>query len=207
MPIGGIGVQCPATFLALETWSSASPKRTAKYLKSYGYNECVEFAIRNFSSHDFETLWGIDQLCFVPGIAYSREELNFYITKANTFTLIAEYAPGKGLERSPGIVGFIVAEAKRAKTGHIITIDVVPQARRSGVGSKLMESAEERLRRAHCNLVTLETAVDNKSALAFYKRHGYFVEKTVPRYYSNGVDAFVLAKELLAEQHGSFPRN
>jgi ribosomal protein S18 acetylase RimI-like enzyme len=34
--------------------------------------------------------------------------------------------------------------------------------------------------------------------LLFYKRHGYEVVKTIPRYYSNGVDALVLRKELEA---------
>jgi ribosomal protein S18 acetylase RimI-like enzyme len=44
--------------------------------------------------------------------------------------------------------------------------------------------------------VELETAVDNVSALSFYKRQGYNVTKTQPRYYSNGVDALVLEKPL-----------
>ena len=42
----------------------------------------------------------------------------------------------------------------------------------------------------------LETAVDNLAALSFYKRHGYNVIRTWPRYYSNGVDALVMKKEL-----------
>ena len=44
----------------------------------------------------------------------------------------------------------------------------------------------------------LETAVDNVAALSFYKRHGYSVVRTWPRYYSNGVDALVMRKELTA---------
>ena len=55
----------------------------------------------------------------------------------------------------------------------------------------------ERQRTAGCRYVHLETAVDNVPALAFYKRHGYNLEKTAPRYYSNGVDAFMLKKDLL----------
>ncbi len=78
-----------------------------------------------------------------------------------------------------------------------ITIDVVPSARRFGVGSKLLAAAEERLQSEGVAQVFLEAAVDNKTALAFYKRHDYFVVKTVPRYYSNGLDAFVLQKDLL----------
>ena len=44
----------------------------------------------------------------------------------------------------------------------------------------------------------LETAVDNRAALAFYKAHEYDVVRTIPRYYSDGVDALVLKKDLLS---------
>jgi ribosomal protein S18 acetylase RimI-like enzyme len=63
----------------------------------------------------------------------------------------------------------------------------------------LLLTAEDRLRAAHCNSMVLETAVDNAIAITFYKRHGYSVVKTIPRYYSNGVDAFVLEKELVSD--------
>jgi ribosomal-protein-alanine N-acetyltransferase len=99
------------------------------------------------------------------------------------------------IESTP-ILGFIVAQARRRGVGHILTIDVPPASRRSGVGSRLLNTAEDRLRAAGCRSIVLETAVDNSCALAFYKRHGYSVAKTIPRYYSNGVDAFVLEKEL-----------
>ena len=62
----------------------------------------------------------------------------------------------------------------------------------------MLAEAEDRLRAAASRSVVLETAVDNSGALAFYKRHDYSVVKTMPRYYSNGVDAFVLEKELLS---------
>ena len=95
-------------------------------------------------------------------------------------------------------VGFIVAEARRNGNGHIITIDVLPQARGVGVGTQLLLAAEDRLSAANCEAVILETAVDNIVALSFYKRRHYSVIKTWPRYYSNGVDAFVLKKDLLS---------
>ena len=60
-----------------------------------------------------------------------------------------------------GILGFIVAEAGRRSTGHIISIDVLPESRRLGIGSQLLNAAEKRLRIALCHTVTLETAVDN----------------------------------------------
>jgi [ribosomal protein S18]-alanine N-acetyltransferase len=171
----------------------------------------VPYTIRDFQLADFETLWRIDQLCFPPGISYSKAELNLYIRRRGSFTLLAvDSAPsappapdsGKDKKISPptpmanaAVAGFIVAEVNRS-TGHIITIDVIATVRRAGVGSLLLHSAEDRLRAAHCHTVELETAVDNLSALSFYKRHAYSVIKTSPRYYPNGVDALVLQKNL-----------
>jgi ribosomal-protein-alanine N-acetyltransferase len=63
----------------------------------------------------------------------------------------------------------------------------------------LLQAAEGRLQTAGSKAVSLETAVDNISALAFYKRHGYNVIETMPRYYSNGVDALRMKKALASE--------
>jgi [ribosomal protein S18]-alanine N-acetyltransferase len=174
----------------------------------------VPFAIRDFQPADFDVLWRIDQDCFPRGISYSRTELKLYMRRRGSFTLVAvDAAPsapattvsdsGKSGKRSPATTpanaaaGFIVAEADTRGHGHIITIDVIAHARRFGVGSLLLRAAEDRLRAAGCLSVELETAVDNVSALSFYKRHAYTVIKTFPRYYSNGVDALVLQKDLV----------
>jgi ribosomal-protein-alanine N-acetyltransferase len=166
----------------------------------------VKIVLREFRREDFDCLWSIDQECFAPGIAYSRLELAAYIHLRGAFTLVAQSVPGgrespgnraRSVEESPSkVLGFIVAQANRRGVGHILTIDVPPAGRRLGIGSKLLAAAEERLRAGPCHSVVLETAVDNSAALAFYKRHEYSVVKTIPRYYSNGVDAFVLEKEL-----------
>lgn len=162
----------------------------------------MNLALREFRSGDFEVLWSIDQKCFPVGIAYSRRELADFIRRRGSFTLVAEAAVGDGNRTSQtegaSVNGFVVAEANRRGVGHIITIDVLAAARRSGTGSQLLQAAEDRLRAAKCHTVILETAVDNKVALAFYKRHQYEVINTLPRYYSNGVDALVLQKDLLS---------
>ena len=81
-------------------------------------------------------------------------------------------------------------------TGHVITIDVVPRPGARGWARCCCEPAEDRMRAGGSRAVGLETAVDNVTALSFYKRHGYSVIRTWPRYYSNGVDALVLKKDL-----------
>ena len=148
----------------------------------------MPFAIRDFKPADFDTLWQMDQECFPPGIAYSRQELKVYMRGKGSFTLVAASDDGT-------ISGFLVAYG--GPTGHVITIDVAAAARRSGVGSLLLRAAEDRLREAGSRSVGLETAVDNLTALSFYKRHGYSVVGTWPHYYSTGVDALVLRKDLV----------
>jgi [ribosomal protein S18]-alanine N-acetyltransferase len=148
----------------------------------------VAFVIRDFKPEDFETLWQMDQDCFPAGISYSKQELTSFIRRRGSFTLVAtDGDQGQA-------AGFIVVH--EGSTGHVITIDVVAEERRSGVGSLLLRAAEERLRRTGSSAVGLETAVDNSAALSFYKRHGYNVMRALPRYYSNGVDALVMKKDL-----------
>ena len=167
------------------------------------YNASVKFILREFKREDFGILWDIDQKCFPPGISYSRLELAAYIRRRASLTLVAESVDAQREAAGPAIVGFIVAEVDRGGTGHIITIDIIAAARRFGIGSSLLDAAEDRLRATRCPSVRLETAVDNLGALAFYKCRGYFLERTVPHYYSNGVDALVLRKDLLPQAKSS----
>lgn len=161
--------------------------------------------IRDFRRTDFDRLWRIDQECFEPGISYTKVELAHYIALRGSFTLVAEEEPGnerarperaEGRPRLSTILGFVVAQRDRRGRGHIVTIDVLGSARRSGVGTELMAAAERRLREQGCDLVYLEAAVNNEPALRFYARHGYSVIQTIPRYYQGELDAFMLAKKL-----------
>jgi [ribosomal protein S18]-alanine N-acetyltransferase len=144
--------------------------------------------IREATAADFRTLWQIDQECFATGISYSQAELRHYMKRRGAFTLVKE--------NGSGIAGFLVAESSRRGAGHLITIDVLPRARRAGIGTELLRAAEQRLLASGCGAVLLETAVDNVAAIRFYKRHGYSVLKTLPRYYMGSVDALLMGKRL-----------
>ncbi len=168
----------------------------------------MTFRIRPFQKTDFEVLWRMDQICFDPQLAYSRPELAVYMGRPGAFTLVAETASAEASENgteAAKILGFIVAEARR-RAGHIITIDVLPELRRAGIGSALLRAAEDRLRQAGAETVALETAVNNIAAIQFYRRKEYFVEKTVPGYYSNYLDALVMTKDLQAISASLKPR-
>ena len=158
---------------------------------SRGSQPGAEFTLREHRAADFEALWQLDQECFPPELAYSRTELAGYIRRQSSLTLVAE--------REGKIAGYIVAERGGRKVGHIIALDVRAQARRSGLGSKLMSAAEERLRAVGCASVLLEVAVENAAAIAFYHRQGYATLATIPRYYNDRTDALLLGKKLTQE--------
>jgi ribosomal-protein-alanine N-acetyltransferase len=158
----------------------------------------VEFVIRPYRAADFERLWHIDQACFPAGIAYSQMELSGFITRRNAITVVAEQANGDhGPASSPeAIAGFAVAQPYR-KSGRILTLDVLPEARRTGLGSRLMLECEARLRTRGCSDIYLETAVDNEAAIKLYHKMGYRILRTLPGYYhAHGLDAFLMGREL-----------
>lgn len=149
----------------------------------------MRFRLRESKPDDFDRLYEIDQQCFPPGISYSRRELAYYMKLRGVFTVVAEPE-----SKRPEVAGFVVAQKHAKGFGHIITIDTLPEFRRHGLGTTLMNAAEHRLRTGGCYGMVLETAVDNLAAIAFYKRLGYFVLKTIPRYYQGRLDALMMVK-------------
>jgi ribosomal protein S18 acetylase RimI-like enzyme len=149
--------------------------------------------LRKYEPGDFDRILEIDEACFVEGIAYSPDEMRYFLAQPSSFTLV-------GTENQR-IQGFIIAHKLRQRRasrfmGRIITIDVAPEAQHSGLGTLLLSEAEKELQQAGCDYVALEVAVDNDSALRFYKKHGYSVLKVLPRYYLDSIDGLLMGKTL-----------
>lgn len=156
------------------------------------YNAPV-ITLRNYEPKDFSRLLEIDQSCFVEGIAYSKEEMRYFLGVPTSITLV-------GLQ-DQAIMGFIIADRFRPRrasrsVGKIITIDVAPAAQHSGMGTSLISGVERELKQAGCDYVSLEVAIDNDPALRFYKKHGYSVLKVLPRYYLDSIDGLLMGKRL-----------
>ena len=144
--------------------------------------------LRAFRPEDLQTLYEIDQACFVPGISYSHKELTAFIGHRLSQTWVAE----EGDE----IIGFLIAQREAGRILHIITIDILQAWRRRGVGSELMEAAEHWAGDQGLRLIGLETAQDNQVAQRFYEARGYRKVGEISRYYSDGTNAWVMVKEL-----------
>ena len=99
-------------------------------------------------------------------------------------------------EEAGEVVGFLIAKREPRKILHIVTIDVVEAWRRRGVGSVLMDAAEQWARDHELCLIGLETAQDNLGAQRFYAARGYRKVDKVEHYYADGTAAWIMVKEL-----------
>jgi ribosomal protein S18 acetylase RimI-like enzyme len=70
-------------------------------------------------------------------------------------------------------VGTIACARVSGDEGHIRGMAVRPGRHGSGIAQKLLDAAEEQLRRAGCQRVTLDTTSPLRRAIAFYEAAGY----------------------------------
>jgi [ribosomal protein S18]-alanine N-acetyltransferase len=147
----------------------------------------TEVLARAYQPHDFDALYKLDQSCFPRGIAYSKTTLRYFLALSSAECLLAV--------EEDDIAGFVLSELD-GPVAHIITLDVAEAYRRSGVGSLLLNSAENSLVARGVRTVFLETAVDNQAAVSFWSRHGYVVEGVLKRYYLNRIDGYEMRKML-----------
>lgn len=151
-------------------------------------DDASPFRVREYTPSDFPHLCTIDRLCFPEGIAYTPEEIALGLAQPGAFALVAVLREG--------VIGFVLADQKRRSLGHIITIDVRPEFRSQGVGNQLMPLTERRLQQRGALRVVLEVAVQNESAIRFYKKRGYAIRRLLPSYYRDGSDAYLMGKTL-----------
>jgi ribosomal-protein-alanine N-acetyltransferase len=143
---------------------------------------------RDYRPSDFESLWKLDRECFPPGIAYSRSELQAFLSRKAAETIVAE-SEGR-------IVAFVLGWRRSHTEGHVITLDVTASARRQGLGRQLMVELEGRFHVAGVRRVQLETAITNAIAIGFYERLGYRRVARLRGYYGSGLHAWKMEKAL-----------
>ncbi len=148
--------------------------------------------LRAYSPDDLEILYEIDQICYPPGISYSRRTLRWLLKQSETECLVAE--------SGGAVAGFIITASFLVEDaqfyGHIITIDVSEQYRRQRIGSALLHEAEWRMAARGVRTVEMETARDNAAAVAFWQTHGYRTRGVLRGYYLGRHDAYWMTKKL-----------
>lgn len=149
--------------------------------------------IRTAILKDFERIVELEKLCFPKEHAYSRRQLKYLLTKANSTVLV---------ESNEGVIrGFLIILYRNGTTvAGIETINVDPSNRHKGIGQRLLAAAEEHLRKKGIRKVRLEVAITNKAALSLYEHAGFHKKMLLRHYYyfdhEGTRDAYRMVKEL-----------
>jgi len=84
-----------------------------------------------------------------------------------------------------------------AKSLHIVSLAVLPEHRRRGLGYILMSYAmKSGFEEYGCRETYLEVRVSNKPAIKLYEKLGYRIAKIAHHYYLDGEDAYIMARPL-----------
>ncbi len=155
------------------------------------------FTIREATEDDVLPVMNINRICLPENYSYGFFE-NILRSYPKSF-LIAE-VDGR-------IAGYIMCRVERVfsrferfrirKAGHIISIAVLPEYRRRGIGKTLLIKALENLRNYYeCSEAFLEVRVSNHGAIKLYESIGFTKIEILKRYYMDGEDAYLMAKRL-----------
>lgn len=92
--------------------------------------------------------------------------------------------------------GFSELGLKIKRKSHVVSIAVLPEHQRKGVGSLLVKGAIKAATDYGASECFLEVRKSNESAVNFYRNLGFKVTSTKKSYYLDGEDAYVMAKAL-----------
>jgi ribosomal-protein-alanine N-acetyltransferase len=155
-----------------------------------GYNRLPikGLSIREARAGDIMQIYELDQLCFHPELAFDFDTFCHYLLHTDSITYL--------IEKKDRICGCITAISSSPAKAQLVTIDIHPHYRRRGLGQALLNKMEQELIRRKIKWLSLEVAVNNETAIAFYLKNNYCVKQILKDYYQNGIDAQLMSKRL-----------
>jgi [ribosomal protein S18]-alanine N-acetyltransferase len=84
-----------------------------------------------------------------------------------------------------------------ARKGHIVSIAVVEDHRRRGIGSALVNACHEQMLTKGASECYLEVRISNGEAIGLYERLGYKTTGRLESYYKDGEAAYIMATQIL----------
>jgi ribosomal-protein-alanine N-acetyltransferase len=101
------------------------------------------------------------------------------------------------LDASDEIIGYAAVMVPAPDVeADVLTVGVLSQHRKKGIGSAFMERLEIWAQEKGSNAMMLEVGVENKGAIGLYESLGYSTVSVRQNYYGGGLDALVMRKEL-----------
>jgi ribosomal-protein-alanine N-acetyltransferase len=159
------------------------------------------FMLRQFAPGDLDQVINVNRVC-LPENYSSYFFMEIYKKYPATFIVA---------EQDRALVGYIMCRIETgfsslsrlgiSKKGHVVSVAVLPQHQRRGVGTALLNEALKNMCMYKAKECFLEVRVSNTSAIGMYTKLGFQVARTASSYYADGEDALVMAKRL--PRHGT----
>lgn len=83
------------------------------------------------------------------------------------------------------------------KKGHVVSIAVVEEHRKKGIGNALVEESVNGIQLRKCDEFYLEVRCSNTDAVRLYEKMGFAIRQQLNAYYRDGEDAYLMAIELV----------
>lgn len=135
---------------------------------------------------DLNALRHLERLCF-PLDAWPLWDLIGVLTFPDVVRL-------KAMDEGR-MIGFIAGDVRPSqRLAWIATLGVLPEYRRRGVASELLQACEERL---DVSCIRLNVRDSNRAAIRLYQRFHYQSVEVLLHYYPDGENALVLEKQFV----------
>jgi ribosomal-protein-alanine N-acetyltransferase len=146
----------------------------------------MNFSIRQAKVEDLDKIYELETLCFKD--PYPKNLLYILFSLYPELFLVTE--------TGNKIVGYVSGLVRRDGYGHIVSICIHPDYRRKGLGTAMMYAIEKILKENFgvCRY-RLEVRVSNEVAIKLYHKLGYRIVKTIPKYYLDNEDAYLMIKD------------
>ncbi|MGQ9459746.1 MAG: ribosomal protein S18-alanine N-acetyltransferase [Candidatus Bathyarchaeaceae archaeon] len=156
----------------------------------------MAFTLRRFKPSDLKRVMHINRVC-LPENYTEFFFMDLYQRFPETFIVA---------EENGEIVGYIMCRIETGapnfkllgvtRKGHVISIAVLPEHQREGIGYELMREAMQAMVNHKAKECYLEVRGSNVPAVNLYKKMGFEVTRTIRGYYADGEDAYLMARKL-----------
>jgi ribosomal-protein-alanine N-acetyltransferase len=154
------------------------------------------YALRKFTVNDLASVTQINQTC-LPENYTDIFFVDLFRRHPETFVVAEEDGKIAGYIMCRVEVGLSsIGLSGLVKKGHVVSVAVLPEHRRKGIGEALVTQAMEGMRKYNAKQCFLEVRVTNQEAISLYKKLGFEVTRTIHGYYADGEDAFVMTIKL-----------
>lgn len=158
--------------------------------KTLGSNLERGFTLRRFKKEDLDEVIYINRMC-LPENYLPYFFMDLHLNYPETF-IVAEV--------DNRIVGYIMCRIETSlsgfglfKRGHVISIAVLPEYRRRGIGEALLREALKAMVEYYgVKECYLEVRVSNTPAINLYKKIGFEIGRIIRGYYADGEDAYLM---------------